>query len=499
MKFNTAYMENILEKYKIQIIEFFTKYKNILLLGIFTGIFVNAIDIFTIKYGIDAEYYIIQNNPSPYFDTQRYGSIILYYLFPFARFQIVSQLTGIIALTFAALLTISRHNISNTAKLLFVLLFITYPNFTFLQYFYFQSAYNFIGLLFVIIAYRLIETGKIYLYILAGILLFIGISSYQSNFAVFLTVMMINIILDFIEDKNYKKNIKIFILCSVILFFVCIIYLILIKIFSSNLNSYHSNFINISPVSLFGNLPNILVYIKDVLLSNEYNNAHTQNIIFTYILLLTIIIYIVKNKTFYEKIIFVIMILFFILFLFIIQIIMLPSYIPIRVALSLAFYGPFTVLLFYQIFSKNIWKCITLIIVFYVIIFQSYNIIKYQTSYMNCYEHDKIIAEELISKISNKYPQIYDKRYQIVFLGKIPFKPSNPLILLKDMVGYSVFAWDGGNGFRMLNFLKLHGFPENVYLGIISDEMDSTINKLSSYPDKNCIGLYKDTIIVKLR
>ena len=65
----------------------------ILLIGIFTGIFVNAIDIFTIKFGIDAEVYALYNNPLEYFNTQRYGSYILYYILPFARFHIISQLT----------------------------------------------------------------------------------------------------------------------------------------------------------------------------------------------------------------------------------------------------------------------------------------------------------------------------------------------------------------------------------------------------------------------
>lgn len=151
-----------LTQYAENIYEFIIKYKYIILISFLTGIIVNAVDVFTIKFGIDSELYAIIDSPQIYYDTQRYGSWLLYYLIPFARYHIVSQIIGIFALTLAALLTVSRHNLSNGAKLLFVLLFITYPNFAFLQYFYFQSAYNFIGLLLVVIAYRLIEKITFY-------------------------------------------------------------------------------------------------------------------------------------------------------------------------------------------------------------------------------------------------------------------------------------------------------------------------------------------------
>ena len=51
---------------------------------------------------------------------------------------------------------------------------------TYLQHFFFQSAYNFIGLLFAAAAFRLIENNKnIFMYLLAVFLLFIGVSSYH--------------------------------------------------------------------------------------------------------------------------------------------------------------------------------------------------------------------------------------------------------------------------------------------------------------------------------
>ena len=498
MKFNTVYMENILEKYKIQIIEFFTKYKNILLISIFTGIFVNAIDIFTIKFGIDAEMYSFYGI-QPYIDLQRYGSIILYYLFPFARFHIVSQLTGIIALTFAALLTISRHNISNTAKLLFVLLFITYPSFTFLQYFYFQSAYNFIGLLFVVIGYRLIETGKnIFIYIPAGILLLIGISSYQSNFAVFLTVMMINVILDYISDKNYKKAIISILKYTFILVLAVIVYYIFVLIYASHFNSYYENIFMIFENSLFVYIREHYLYLKDIVFSRGLFYG-TANNTYTYLLLITTIVYLaIFFKSYKERLFFIIFLILFLLAIFSLNFI-INNNLALRAYLAIAFYCSFIALLFWLSSTKKIIKTISIILTLCTVMYHCYYIVQYQTAYVIQYEQDKTIALDLISNIKENYPQIYNGNYKIVFAGKIHHQQKHPLIILKETFGGSFFEWDNGNTARICAFLKLFGLPYNIKSINPTAEMQETINRLSAYPDKNCIGLYKDTIIVKLR
>ncbi len=216
-------------RYAENLYNFILENKNIILISFFVALVINAVDIFTIKFGIDSEAYAIADSSKMYNDIQRYGSWLLYYLIPFARYHIVSQIIGIFALTLAGLLTISRHNLPNSAKLLFMILFITYPNFAFLQYFYFQSAYNFIGLLLVVIAYRLIEKNNMLLYILAIVFLFIGISSYQSNIAVFLSVMMINIILDYIDNKNIRISIINIIKPTIMLIISVFIYYIIIN------------------------------------------------------------------------------------------------------------------------------------------------------------------------------------------------------------------------------------------------------------------------------
>ncbi len=335
--------------------DFFIKNKNILLIGIFIGIFVNAIDIFTFKFGIDAEAFSISNSSDPYFNSQRYGSVILYYLFPFARFHILSQLTGIFALTLAGLLTISRHNIPNNAKLIFVLLFITYPNFAFLQYFHIQSAYNFIGLLFSVMAYRLIENNKnIFRWVVATILLYIGVTSYQSNLAVFFTCMMINVFLDYTQDNNYKKVFT-NIFKSILLAFICVfLYYITMKIFKTSFGGYHTQMIGYLNHDLWGSIKNLFISIGRVLGSHSFQGNHTANLVITIILSTIIICLIYKSFSSRKYLFYILLIFLWLIAIFSLNFVM--GYIlPIRSKLSIAYYPAFVILLL-LIFSQYIKK-----------------------------------------------------------------------------------------------------------------------------------------------
>lgn len=487
-------VKNINFKVDYNIYDFIIKYKTIILITFFIGIIVNAVDVFTIKFGIDSELHAIENSPQIYFDTQRYGSWLLYYLLPFARYHILSQLIGIFALTLAALLTVSRHNISNNGKLLFMLLFVTFPNFAFLQYFYFQSTYNFIGLLLTVIAYRLIERNHIITYIFAVILLFIGISSYQANAAIFLSVMMINITLDYVDSKNIKQSLSQIIQPVVIIFISLVIYYICMKILNNGLNQYHLNMIN-KNLNL-DRIGNSLTHIWRILSSNGYDGNHTANLSITIIIIVYLINFI---KNYHEKknrIEFL-----FLIFLFMCSIsslyILIGGAIMIRLNLSFALYPAFIILLIYILNNQKIIKNLSIVLSILIIVYHSSYIVKFQTSYYLIYKQDEVLAKDIISKIYNKYPDIFYSKYNINFIGRLTNLKQHPLINGKDMFNVSVFSAHSDH-IKTLAFLKLIGFPMDVKLGKITDNMINEIKNMPSYPNNDCIQLFDNTVIVKL-
>lgn len=472
--------------------EFFYNNRYIILIPFLIAVIVNSIDIFTIKFGVDSELYA-QTTTYIYNNQSRYGSAILYHLFPFARYHIISQIIGILSLIFAALLTISRHNIPNNAKFVFVLLFVLYPNYIFLQYFYFQFAYNCIGLLLVVMAYRLIEKNYFIYYIIAILFLFIGITSYQSNLAIFLTVMMINIILDYLNDKNIKKAYITIFKTVAILIIPLIIYFVINKLLSENLiNSHHGNFIN-----SYTTIHKLITPIYRVLASVKQYDISANIIAFIcMIVFFPIIAYkFLHNK---ERISFFILILFFLLAIFSLNI-SLNNMLSFRSNIAHAFFSAFVFLLLLSFLKSNILKYLFYLCIITISIYQSYNIVKYEMTYYMQYNEDARRAEYIANEIYKKFPDVNNGKYNIAYYGKLNNNNSHPLFKPNDLFGSSFFTWDNGNSERMLKFMQLHGFSMNIKLKRINPELEQYIKTLPIYPNPDCIGLYdNNTIVVRL-
>lgn len=472
-----------------KITSFFSSYRYVLLISFIIGILINSVDIFTFKFGIDSE--IIPYNIQ--FNHQRYGSLILYNLFPFLTNNIISQIIGIISLIFAALLMVSRHNISNTAKILFIIMFISCSYFTYLQFFFFQSAYNFIGLLLVVAAFRLIENNKnIIFHILAVFLLFIGISSYQSNFSIFLSVMMLNVMLSFINDKNIKKSLILIMKSVLILLLSLAVYYIVIKITTAKMDSYFSN-----QILWFRDYIDYFKIIINLFYFIIYKN------IWFYIYTIIIIMYVIFHfKNINERFFFIFLSILFFLAVYSLNILM-GNIMPERARTQLALLPAFTFILLYIFKENNIFKTIAILLSFFAIIINTTHIVQFQVSYKLQYEQDKMTASKLLDIIYTKYPEIYKGKYKLTFYGKLM-----PNRLYIKQPYFSFYSWDGGNPNRIFSFLRLLGLPDliiwdtiiswNKNLSKAPKDLKELIRTMPSYPSPDCAQLYKDTVIVKL-
>ncbi len=168
--------------------------------------------------------------------------------------------------------------------------------------------------------------------------------------------------------------------------------------------------------------------------------------------------------------------------------------------MSIAFYPSFIILLILVLTKRYVFKYLCVVLAICIMSYHCYYIAKYQTSYYLNYIQDVNIANSLIDTMYNKYPAIYDGKYKtIVFIGSLPRTNIHPLMKAKDVFNGSFFSWDNGNPTRQLAFIKLMGFPLNIQQRGATDDMKDIINKMPSYPNKDCIEIYNDTIIVKLK
>ena len=238
-------LENISENTQI----FFKNNSKIIAICAIIVFAINIVDIVTIKYGIDSEHAAILGTQEMFKLSGRFGLYILNILFPIGSYQIISQILGLLSLILTCLIIINSYNFNNKEKTLFTLLFVTYPSIAFMQYYYFQSFYIFLSVLLTVIAYKLVKTNNIIGNILSVIILTFSLSIFQGNIAVFLAVMMINIILDYLLiNKSFKKSIKEIIKTTVILVIATIIYFTIqytVMHFIWNTNDeYHINMIS---------------------------------------------------------------------------------------------------------------------------------------------------------------------------------------------------------------------------------------------------------------
>lgn len=471
---------------------FFIKYKYVLFVSFIIGILINSIDIVTFKFGIDSEVIPLDWQ----FKRQRFGSLFLYYIFPFLSKNIISQLVGIISLIFASLLIICKYNISNVAKTLFVIMIISCSYFSFLKYYFFQFAYNAIGLLLVVMAFKLIENGKnIFGYLLAVFLLFIGGSSYQSNFSIFLSVVGLSVMLNFISDKNVKKAIILIMKSILILLLSLLVYYIAIKINPMEVSSY---FINM--ILWFNDDTNYFKIIQKLFKFIIYEN------VWFYIYSLIIVLYLIFNfKDNKERIFFILISIFFLICVYSLNIV-LGNRMGERARTPLALFPAFIFLLIYMFQNNKILKMIAILLAFVAIIINTNESVKFQLSNKIAYEQDKITASKVLDIIYTKYPEIYTGEYKISFYGKL--MPFHNYYKVNNDSSASFFAWDGGNPLRILSFLKILGLPESIQnndvisfnrdLSKAPDDLKELIKKMPSYPNSDCAQLYKDTVVVKL-
>ncbi len=476
----------------INIQEFFKKYRDVLIISFIAGILINSIDIFTFKFGVDSAY-------GPYteqFVMQRYGSLILHNLFPFLSYNIISQLTGVISLIFAALIIISRHNVSNTGKNLFIIIFISSTYFTYLQHFFFQSAYNFIGLLFAAAAFRLIENNKnIFMYLLAVFLLFIGVSSYQSNVSVFLSVMMLNVILNFINDKNIEKAFMLIIKSTLILLVSLIIYYIVYKMGTVKIRSYFTD--QILWVIDNADYKEIIIKITKFIFINIWFYLYTA---------VTVLYAVFNFKKIKERLFFIFLSILFILAVYSL-IILMGNINTERTRTPLAIFPAFIFLLLYIFKDNNILKSIAVIFALIIISVNTSSNIKLQNTAKLMYEQDKMTAAKILDIIYTKYPEIFKGEYKIAFYGSItPNK--HYLKQSSGSLAYTSFFCCGRlMPHRIYGFLRLMGFPEKIKLNSIiinkdisraPDDLKKLIESMPVYPSSNCAELYEDTVFIKL-
>ena len=193
--------------------------------------------------------------------------------------------------------------------------------------------------------------------------------------------------------------------------------------------------------------------------------------------------------------------LIFLVFLFLLAVfsmdIITSGYLQIRIEYAFAFYPAFILFLIFVYSRNKLIQTGIIILSFGIILFHASQIVKMQTAHYITYKQDITIAENIINKLYNKYPDVYHGKYKVTFKGGIKNHDYPLSIEGKEMFSLSYFQLFFANH-KMLLFLKLVGLPYNIQQGTITEDMKKEIEKMPVYPNNDCIKLIGDTIIIKL-
>lgn len=493
-------MEN---KEKLSIKNFFKDNIKIIMICAFAVIFINIIDIATIKFGIDSEHAAILGTGEMFKLSGRFGLYLLNMLFPAGSYQIISQVLGIFILIITGLIIIYNYNFNSIEKILFIILFVTYPSIAFMQYYYFQSFYIFFSVLLTVISYRLIENNNIEK-IIGIIILTFSLSVFQGNIAVFLTIMMIDNILNYLLlrvsfNQSIKKIIKTttFLVIAVLLYFA-IQYVVIHYLWGTD-DKYHTNMIAYTKENIIDVLGNVFTTIWRIMVSHSSNWEYSAYKYVTITLFISILAYIIYNRNIVKSFIIIVYTLLFILAVFSLEI-LIGTWIGSRVDIAVGLYGALIILILYHIIQHKFVKNIILLLGFLIILNHSYYIIKYQTASYLTYKQDVITASIILKDLYREYPDIYTKKYKIITYGKLESKSSS-LFEGKENFGLSQFAFpfEEYRTDYIINFLKLSGLPKHIEVLKDSIETRNILEKMPVFPEQGYIKRINDIIIIKLR
>ncbi|MBA4155500.1 hypothetical protein, partial [Flavobacterium sp.] len=117
------------------------------------------------------------------------------------------------------------------------------------------------------------------------------------------------------------------------------------------------------------------------------------------------------------------------------------------------------------------------------------------------YKHDKKIAEKIDNIIQTKYPSFFTTEKVIYFYGYFPYE-YHQKFRLKDseIFGGSIYIWDNGNNYRIVNFFKEADVAEYKMIDTKEkfDMIKDSIENMPIWPNYESIKMFNDVIVVKL-
>lgn len=437
-------------------------------------------------------------------DLGRWGTnLIRYHIFS-GHLQYFSFILSLFMFSISAVRLANLFKFEGILAYFFCGLFLTFPQISYQVVFNMMADVASFGILLSVLSVEIFIkqfdnksiVNRIMFLILVALLLMFTLSIYQALVLAPVTIYIIHFFLNtFNEDFNLKEEMKRAFSFAGLILLSGILYYISVKIICPPIeqSSYLSSFTTGNSDNRFSSFIKLW---KTHLNGKAYYGERLLIIIPFLISLLTIKFLIIRKLFFYRFLI----LLFLILSPFIISFFITNGYHPPRLYLTTNLVFAFVIVFVIKYFKLYDSKLIFVLTVL-MLIFNIYFVTKLFQSNNSLYKHDKRIAEKIDNTIQSKYPDFYTTDKLVYFYGYFPYEYHQRFRLENsEIFGGSIFNWDNGNNYRLINFFKDTNIAEYKMLDTkeMHDSVKDSIQKMPVWPKDGSVKLINKIVVVKL-
>lgn len=458
-----------------------------------------ALTNFTIS--IDNE---IPSTPGLGLDLGRWGqNLIRYHLFD-GWLQYFSLTLSLFLFSLAAVRFTRLFKFQNLSAYFFCGLFVTFPQISYQVIFGMMGDVAGLGVLLSVISIELFLKGaeiesmpkKIGAFLLVAVVLMFTLSIYQAFIIVPTTIYLLLFFQNTIgESFKLSTEIKKMLVFAGVVIVSILLYFLSVKIICPPMqdSGYLSSFTSGDTNNQFLNFSSI--WFKNLVGSFYYGE---RMFVLALVASFSLFVWFFIDK----KAVLIRFITLFVLLLlpFIISYFITNGYNPPRIYLTSNLMFAFMIVFTLSHFKINYYKFTQTAIVLVAII-NIYFVTKLFYTVNKIYKNDKRLAEKIDNTIQTKYPTFYTTEKVIYFYGFLPYEYHQKFRVDKsEIFGGSIFNWDNGNNYRLVNFFREADIAEYKMINtkeefsIIKDSID----KMPIWPDPESVKMYKNIVVVKL-
>lgn len=438
-------------------------------------------------------------------DLGRWGqNLIRYHLFK-GHLQYFSLMLSLFLFSVAAARLAKLFKFQDLSAYCFCALFVTFPQISYQVVFGMMADIAALGVLLSVCCVELFIKAleikspikKTLLFLLIALISMFTLSMYQAFIFVPAAIYLIVFFQKTFDDSfKLKIEIKNIFLFGGIILFSLVLYYFSVKIIcpATQDSSYLSSFVSGGETGKNQFLEFFSIWFKNLVGGFYYGER-------AFVLVLLTGVYLFVHFFIERKHTLIRFVALFVILLtpFLMSVIITNGYHPPRLYITSSLVFAFVI-----VFALNRSKIsfnISKIAILLVVILNIYFVTALFYTVNKIYKHDKKIAEKIDYTIQTKYPKFSSTEKSVYFYGYFPYEYHQKFRLQDaEVFGGSVFNWDNGNNYRMINFFREADVAEYKMIDTKEkfDVIRDSMAKMPTWPDYESVRMFGDIVVVKL-